>query len=207
MSMTKVTSGIIDTVDASKITGAMPAIDGSALTGIESGGGGKILQVVSVHDVTPRSQTVASTERVNISGLTASITPSSTSSKILISARWNGENSDSGRTHDAVLGVRRDGTDIGLPSAPASRFAGITQVLGNAYNGGSATAEAGSTMDGGSFEYLDSPNSVSNLTYTITYCTSFGNSSTVYTNRTVSDSDHSYIERLTSSITLWEIGA
>jgi hypothetical protein len=36
MSMTKVTSGIIDTVDASKITGAMPAIDGSALTGIDA---------------------------------------------------------------------------------------------------------------------------------------------------------------------------
>jgi len=42
MSMTKVTSGIIDTLDASKITGTMPAIDGSALTGIE--GGGKVKQ-------------------------------------------------------------------------------------------------------------------------------------------------------------------
>lgn len=172
-----------------------------------TGVGGKVLQVISVHDASGRSQSVTSATRVNITGLTASITPSSTSSKILISARWNGENSDNTRTHDAVLGVRRDGTDIGLPSAPASRFAGITQVLGNAYNGGQSYAEAGSTMDGGSFEYLDSPNSVSNLTYTITYCTSFGNSSTVYTNRTFSDTDHSYIERLTSSITLWEIGA
>ena len=36
MSMTKVTSGIIDTVDASKITGTMPAIDGSNLTGIDA---------------------------------------------------------------------------------------------------------------------------------------------------------------------------
>jgi hypothetical protein len=38
MSMTKVTSGIIDTVDASKITGTMPAIDGSALTNLPAGG-------------------------------------------------------------------------------------------------------------------------------------------------------------------------
>ena len=36
--MTKVTSGIIDTVDASKITGTMPAIDGSALTNLPAGG-------------------------------------------------------------------------------------------------------------------------------------------------------------------------
>ena len=36
MSMTKVTSGIIDTLDASKITGTMPAIDGSNLTGIDA---------------------------------------------------------------------------------------------------------------------------------------------------------------------------
>ena len=38
MSMTKVTSGIIDTLDASKLTGAMPAMDGSALTNLPAGG-------------------------------------------------------------------------------------------------------------------------------------------------------------------------
>ena len=36
MSMTKVTSGIIDTLDASKLTGALPAMDGSNLTGIDA---------------------------------------------------------------------------------------------------------------------------------------------------------------------------
>lgn len=36
MSFTKIESGMIDTVDASKITGALPAIDGSALTGIDA---------------------------------------------------------------------------------------------------------------------------------------------------------------------------
>ena len=36
MSMTKVTSGIIDSLDASKLTGVMPAMDGSALTGIDA---------------------------------------------------------------------------------------------------------------------------------------------------------------------------
>jgi hypothetical protein len=36
MSMTKVESGMIDTLDASKLTGAMPAMDGSALTGIDA---------------------------------------------------------------------------------------------------------------------------------------------------------------------------
>ena len=87
MSMTKVTSGIIDTVDASKITGAMPAIDGSALTGIE--GGGKLLQVVSTSDFATNQSCNTSTGNwtylVNTSSqeVNLSITPSSTSSKII----------------------------------------------------------------------------------------------------------------------------
>ena len=36
MSMTKVEGGMVESLDASKITGTMPAIDGSALTGIDA---------------------------------------------------------------------------------------------------------------------------------------------------------------------------
>lgn len=189
MSLTKVSSAMQDLTDDYAFTGTVT-------------GAGKVLQVISVHDITGRSQSVTSAQRVDISGLSASITPSATSSKILISARWNGENSDTARTHDAVLGIRRDGTDLGLPSVSGSRFAGIAQVLSNPYQ----NDDAGSTMEGAMFEYLDSPNSSSSLTYTITYRTSAGSTLTLYTNRSVSDSDASHVERLTSSITLWEIG-
>lgn len=38
MSMTKVTNNIIEAVDASKLTGSLPAVDGSALTNLPAGG-------------------------------------------------------------------------------------------------------------------------------------------------------------------------
>ena len=165
------------------------------------GGGGKVLQVIQTHDTTPRSQTGVDGGKVVLTGLAASITPSATSSKILISARWNGENGTIGRTHDALLGVQRGGTNIGQPSSAGNRNLGITQVLSSPYQ----NDEAGSTMEGAMFEYLDSPNSTSSLTYNITYETSDG-AYTLYTNRTVSDTDGNYVERVTSTITLWEIG-
>ena len=55
MSTTKIANSSIEYVSASKLTGTMPAdtlppvlpaVDGSALTGIVSGGGGKVLQTV-----------------------------------------------------------------------------------------------------------------------------------------------------------------
>jgi hypothetical protein len=187
----------------SKIT-TESLLDGEITTAkFATGVGGKVLQVISVHDITGRSQSLTSTATISITGLVAAITPSATSSKILISARWNGENSDVLRQSDAVLGILRDSTAIGLPSVSGNRFAGLTQVLSNPYQ----SNEAGSTMEGAMFEYLDSPNTTSATTYYITYRTSAGSTCTIYTNRSVADSDAGYVERLTSSITLWEISA
>jgi len=58
--------------------GALPALDGSALTGIS---GGKVLQVVIAENTTQLSTTDTS---VTDTGLEVDITPSSTSSKILV---------------------------------------------------------------------------------------------------------------------------
>ena len=164
-------------------------------------GGGKILQIISTHDTTARSQTGTDGGKTVLTGLAASITPSATSSKILISARWNGENGTVGRTHDAVLGIQRGGTNIGEPSSAGNRKLGIAQVLSNPYQADNAD----STLEGAMFEYLDSPSSTSSLTYNITYQTSDG-AYTIYTNRSATDADGVHVERLTSSITLWEIG-
>lgn len=192
-----------DSGDTITIPAGATIVNSGTATGFGGGGAsGKVLQVISVHDITGRSQSVTSAARVDITGLTAAITPSATSSKILISARWNGENSNYAVSHDAVLGIRRDGTDVGLPTVTGSRFAGIAQVLSNPYQ----SADADSTMEGAMFEYLDSPNSTSSLTYTITYLTSAAATCTLFTNRSVGDANGVYVERLTSSITLWEIG-
>lgn len=91
MSITQLENSMIESVDASKMTGTisnscipsvLPAMDGSALTGIAAGGTGKILQAV---------ENVWQPERMNnnindwvIMGPNATITPSSTSSKVLV---------------------------------------------------------------------------------------------------------------------------
>ena len=68
-------------VAASKLTGALPAIDGSALTNLP--GGGKVLQVVTAS--TSASTTISTQQTWTApSNFSGSITPSSTSSKILV---------------------------------------------------------------------------------------------------------------------------
>ena len=74
-----ITNADIADVAASKLTGALPAISGAALTNLP--GGGKVLQVVSSSKETTTA--VSSTSFVT-SGLSVSITPVSTSSKILV---------------------------------------------------------------------------------------------------------------------------
>ena len=65
-------------VKGSSITGALAAIDGSALTGIS---GGKIAQQIITQ--TTSSTTCTSTSFIDLTGMTASITPTSGSSTIL----------------------------------------------------------------------------------------------------------------------------
>jgi len=94
MSTTKIESASIEGVSASKLTGTipadtlppvLPAVDGSALTGISSGGGGKVLQTVEVQNSGQIG--LANVQGVyTATGLTATITPSSVNSKIFIYA-------------------------------------------------------------------------------------------------------------------------
>jgi len=216
MGMTKVTDSMLEDTgtmpawDGSALTnlsagnmvagGAFPAIDGSALTGISAGGGGKVLQVVQTHDTTTRSQSVTISTVSNISGLNASITPSSTDSKILISVRWNGEGS-SDHDHDLMFGIRRNSVEVGSAAPAGDRRHGIAHGAGSGYHGVNNT----STPTFVFYEYLDSPSTTSTITYHATVNPSL--SYTLYTNRTGGDGDLSFVERMTSTITLWEIGA
>jgi len=92
---------------ASKLTGALPAIDGSALTG-----GGKVLQVVSS---TLSSVFSTTNSTVQSTGHSATITPSSTSSKIYVVVSWTGYQNTAGRTYKAYLyrgATRINGTHL-----------------------------------------------------------------------------------------------
>jgi|SaaInlStandDraft_3_1057020.scaffolds.fasta_scaffold69974_1 hypothetical protein len=147
------TGSILDstsTLDATKLSGALPAIDGSSLTNLP--GGGKVLQVV---------QTI-STTRVQISSdsyadvaPSLAITPSSTSSKILIMASYciGGYSSSSDQEIQGDIQLLKGSTSLIEYIGAYS----ITAAVGNS----SELRSAGQY----SFVYLDSPSTTSATTY------------------------------------------
>ena len=118
----------------------------SAITALPAGVGGKVLQVVQGIKTTSFAST--STTYVG-TGLTADITPSSTSSKILILVRTDFDTRSN--TANVLATVFRDTTNLGGGSDDA-----LFRVNASA---------SGRIIAGQSISYLDSPSSTSTLTY------------------------------------------
>ena len=153
--------------------------------------------LVQTHLTTTSSQSVSANTRTNISGLNATITPSTTSKRIKITVRWNGEYSHVSN-HASVFGIKRDTTDVGNPAAAGSRFVGLAIIAQGYWN-----SDASSTPDSTTYSYIDSPATTSATTYHATFLQE--NTGTLYNQRTVSDTDLTSRERLTSTIILEEI--
>ena len=166
--------------------------------GLTYRGTGSVLQVVNTHYTTPVSQSVAGgTTLTPITGLEASITPASTSSKILIFVRWFGEHNTDGSNWEYMFGITRDGTAIGLPTSTGNHTRGIAMGALSYY-----ASDNASTPETAFYNYLDSPSTTSAVTYRA-YVTG-GGAETLYTNRVVNNTDGSSYERGTSSIILME---
>ena len=157
---------------------------------------GSILQVVQ----TAKTDTFTSavTGDVAITGLSASITPSSTSSKILVmySINYDNNRGNSG----GGFRIYRNGSHLTAASAA---------VAGNRYTvTGDFGANANADQSGmhRSFTYLDSPGSTSSLTYQI-YNNQDSSSYTTYINRSRADADQADDGRMSSTITLMEVSA
>ena len=172
----------------------------SSVTALPAGVGGKVLQVVQTHSNTTSSQSLSDDSTTNISGLSATITPSSTSNKIKITCRWNGEIS-SVSNEATLFGLRRDTTIIGNQSSVGSRASNMQQMASGYGNG----QDAASTMDSAVWFYMDSPSSTSAITYHATVIWYAGGTQTLYNNRTVNDNNDENHERATSTIILEEI--
>jgi len=154
------------------------------------GGGGKVLQVVSVTKVD--TFTTTSTSYVDLTGLTATITPSSTGSKVLVISNISFCLS---AAQTVVVQLLRGSTAIGGGTAVGSR----PSAMASFYTGNML-----STGDlGGSF--LDSPASASAQTYKIQCRVS--TSGTLRINASLDDNDLTSRPRTSSTITLMEIGA
>ena len=155
---------------------------------------GKVLQVVSVAKTDTFSTT--STSFVDVTGLTLNITPSSTSSKILVIPNLNiGSSTD----NHIALTLFRGTTAIGIgdtaSNRPRASFTGSNLTQGSTYTWNMQTA---------SFNFLDSPNTTSATTYSVKVG---GNgSTTIYVNRSGRDRDITTEDgRYASTITLMEI--
>lgn len=156
----------------------------------------RVLQVVSTAKTD--TFTTTSTTYTDVTGLTATITPSSTTSKILVCAqvsfsvgpsagnaaffRINGGNASSfigngssTRTQAAIFAPNATGWTVGLTA--------VTYPI----------------------IYLDSPSTTSATTYAVQGRT--GTAGTLYINRSEIDTDSANYGRLTSSITVMEISA
>jgi hypothetical protein len=184
-------------IPAANITGTLPAIDGGSLTGITTG---KVLQVIQTHITATSSQSIGSGSTItNITSLSATITPSSTSSKILVMVRWCGV--PAANRWEQVFGINRGSTALGIVTA-GNRRAGLATV----YESNAGWTAAGvDGMYATSYQYLDSPSTTSATTY-YAYVNPEG-TGTMYNNRGVNDTDAGYTERGTSMVIVMEIGA
>lgn len=160
-----------------------------------TGRAGNILQVVS----TTKTDTFSSSTTgsfVDVTGLTVTITPTSSSSKILVTAMCSVGNSGTGTRSGMKL--VRGSTDIAIADAAGSRSRasfGTFNAHGNAAN----------TQVPTYVQFLDSPSTTSATTYKIQLNT--GDASTMYVNRTGEDGDNSSEKRGVSTITVIEVAA
>lgn len=153
---------------------------------------GSILQVVS----TTKTDvfTTTSTTMVDVTGLNASITPSSSSNKILVC--YSIHLGQTGQHYLMAGDITRNGTAIAIGDAVGNRQ---RCTFGTQDNG----AVHGGT-DNYSGQYLDSPNSTSALTYQIRVRAE--SPQTVWVNRgNEADGDTVITQRLISMITLMEV--
>ena len=154
-------------------------------------GAGAVLQVVQATTSTP--VTISSTSNVD-TGLSASITPTSATSKILILSTVSAAGNHA--TCGYYLKLLRGSTDIFIGDAAGSR---IRVTASNINSDNNFFTTNGLT-------FLDSPATTSSTTYKFQIATSFG-TSTIGVNRSVNDSDNANTGRGPSSIVLMEIAA
>ena len=152
---------------------------------------GSVLQVVSTHVTSQHSTSTTGEE--DITGMSVSITPSSTSSKILILVQMVvGSGQDTGNHFT----LKRGSTAIGVGGTDGSR----TQVSFG-FDGGNSDSNRATTL---SFHHLDSPSTTSATTYKITTF-KFSTNTTFRLNRCQSAAGADFDDNFASHITAIEI--
>ena len=172
-----------DSGDTFTVPSGATIVNSGTATGF---GGGKLLQCLQ----TVKTDTVASNVTSFNTLISVAITPSATSSKIMVFYHFQGFGYNAG----ASIRLVRDSTAIYVGDAAGSRIQGS----GNFKN---ASTEFINNLSG---NFLDSPSSTASLSYLLQMRSNGG---TNYINRSSLDSNSTDYTRVPSSITVMEIGA
>ena len=194
----------------SDVSFTLPIADGSAGQVLATNGSGalsfanegKILQVVQNHVTTTSSQSVSQNTTTNITNLSASITPKSSTSDMLVFVMWHGETNES--PHNTLFGLRRDTAAIGNAASSGNRSTGIANIQMGYFDD-----DNNSTIDSAKYQFFDTGRSsgTSQITYHATVRNNRTGGITLVNNRTIGDLNSSGYERCTSSITILEVAA
>jgi hypothetical protein len=183
----------IDTSQNATFAGTLTATGKLVASSMPTGSVLQVLQAVK----TDTSSTTSSTYS-DIPGLSVSITPSSTSNKILVTCSvMVGQDGGAGTAASVV--IVRDATTLINPSSPGSRFPSIFNMESSISSGMQYM------LMPAVFTYLDSPSSTSSLTYKVQFKDVVNAVGATYINRGGNDGNVSVVPRGVSTITVMEI--
>ena len=168
----------------------------SNITSLPTGVGGKVLQVVQTVKTDTFSTTANSQTGTfaDITGLSVSITPSSTSNKILVTCSLN---ISGGANMYAFFRLLRGSTSIGEGDSDSSNRIECIASQSQDYS-----SFSDDKMERFSFDFLDSPSTTSATTYKVQ---GSSNGNTLIVNKTENDQDQTFSARTSSTITAYEI--
>ena len=173
----------------------LPDNSGTVLTSATTTGfpAGSVLQVVTTFKDTVFSASLSGGSFTDVTGFSATITPSATTSRILVLANF-------GLSAAAAMAARllRDATSISNGSVSGSRTSAATPAVSNTGDGNRGVPT--------SINFVDSPSTTSAVTYKLQIGSiEPSGTHTVYFGTSGPDSDFTYIARMGNSITLLEI--
>jgi hypothetical protein len=158
---------------------------------------GHVIQTLTdISVITESTTTKASDNSFANTSLSITITPTSTSSKIIVNAV-----ASTGCTHSGdgsvILRMIRDSTPIGIGNASGNKI--------RAGSGRGTNNQDGNTMLNIPLQVTDTPNTTSAVTYTLQYAVRGTGAQTAYLNRSGGDADSVEYQRTSSSLVVQEI--
>jgi len=156
--------------------------------------GGKVLQVQQTVKTDTTSTTSSVGTFADIAGMSVDITPAAASSKVLVFYNASVGHQASWTSH---MRLKRDAATPLLGDAAGSRILSTTNEEGVVVYG----------MSIHNMMYLDSPNTTSSVTYKLQWSVMQAGGISLYLNRSYTDTDTTLYPRVTSTITVMEIGA